>query len=118
MATTAPARLRAPEHLSARSRKLWDSIVDRYDLEDEGLATLTLALEALDVAATAKRRLKDDGQIVEDRFEQLKPHPAVAIHREALASWRQLVTLLGIGAVVDEEEQAKNLRGQFQPRGS
>ncbi|HEX3241122.1 MAG TPA: P27 family phage terminase small subunit [Solirubrobacterales bacterium] len=118
MASTTPALPKAPGHLSAKARKLWDSIVDRYDLEDEGLATLTLALEALDVAATARRRLKDDGQIVEDRFGQLKPHPAVAIHRDALATWRQLVTLLGIHDPGDDEPQGRDRRGQYRPKGS
>lgn len=117
MATTATLP-KAPDHLSAKSRKLWDSVVERYDFEDEELATLTLALESLDVAATAKRRLKDDGQIVVDRFDQLKPHPAVAIHRDALATWRQLVTLLGIPADDDgDEKQGHDRRGQWARKG-
>jgi len=113
-----PALPKAPSHLTSRSRKLWDSIVERYDLDPEELATLDLALVSLDQCATARRRLKDDGQYVEDRFKQLKPHPANAVLRDASGTYRQLMTMLGIPAEEVEEEQPKNLRGQFQPKGS
>jgi P27 family predicted phage terminase small subunit len=117
MASTTPALPKAPDHLSAKARKLFASIVDRYDLEDEEVATLVLALEAYDQAATARRRLKDDGQIVEDRFGQMKPHPAVAIHRDALATWRQLVTLLGIPADDEDDRQGHDRRGRWAKKG-
>jgi len=111
-----PALPKAPSHLTATSRKLWDSLVERYDLDPEELATLTLALESLDQAATARRRLKDDGQYVKDRFKQLKAHPANAVFRDASATYRQLMTMLGIPAEEVDEDQPKNLRGQFQSK--
>ncbi len=107
----------APGHLSARASGLWRSIVERYELEDEELATLTLALESLDVADTARRRLKRDGQYVEDRFEQLKPHPAVQVHRDALASWARLTALLGIPSDPTEDRPDRDSHGRFS-RGS
>ena len=109
----------APGHLSKDARALFDSIVARYELEDEELATLTLALEAFDQAATARRRLKREGQIIEDRFDQLRPRPAVAIHRDNLATWRQLVALLGIPADDGADSPERDARGHFTgKRGS
>jgi P27 family predicted phage terminase small subunit len=117
MAPAKPALPKAPDHLSAKARKLFDSVVGRYDFDPEEVATLVLALEAYDQAATARRRLKDDGQIVEDRFGQMKPHPAVAIHRDALATWRQLVTLLGIPADDEDDRQGHDRRGRWAKKG-
>lgn len=107
-----------PGHLSRDARRLFDSIVERYELEDEGLATLTLALEAFDQAATARRRLKREGQIIEDRFGQLRPHPAVAIHRDNLATWRQFIGLLGINAEDADPTLHPNANGRRSRRGS
>jgi hypothetical protein len=108
-----------PGHLSKDARKLFDSIVESYGFtsdETDALATLTLALEAWDGAGIARRRLKRDGRYVEDRFGQLKTHPAVVDHRDCLATWTRLLGQLGIPDPGDEE-QGKDRRGRFAPKG-
>lgn len=71
--TTTDMRPDPPSHLSAKATTLWRSIIERYELEDEELATPTLALEAWDIAQTARRTIGREGQRVEDRFGQAKP---------------------------------------------
>jgi P27 family predicted phage terminase small subunit len=106
-----------PGHLSKEARELFATLVEEYEFEPVELATLTLALEAYDQAATARRRVKRDGQIVLDRFDQPKAHPAVTIHRDALATWARLMGQLGIPT--DEDARpVRDSRGHFSKRGS
>lgn len=110
-----------PGHLSKDARKLYASITDSYDFnadETDALATLTLALEAWDHAAIARRRLKRDGQYVEDRFGQVKAHPAVTVHRDCLATWTRLLGQLGIPDPGEDDKQPKDRRGRFAPKGN
>ncbi|HKZ12960.1 MAG TPA: P27 family phage terminase small subunit [Solirubrobacterales bacterium] len=107
----------APGHLTKDARALWRELVEEYDFEPVELATLTLALEAYDHAATARRRLKRDGRIVVDRFGQPKAHPAATIHKDALATWARLMAQLRLPADEDDGSTGRNLRGQFTGKG-
>jgi P27 family predicted phage terminase small subunit len=115
--TTTTTRPDTPGHLSKKGAELWRSIIDRYELEDEELATLTLALESWDMAQTARRTIGREGQIIEDRFGQIKPHPAIQIHRDALASWARLTTQLGIPADTAQDRPERDTRGHFAAGG-
>lgn len=107
----------APGHLSKDARELFDSLVEEYEFEPVELATVTLALEAFDAAATARRKVKREGQIILDRFNQPKAHPAVTIHRDALGTWARLMGQLGIPT--DEGSRpARDSRGHYVKRGS
>src|SRR4051794_29482808 len=112
--TNAPTRPTPPGHLSKKSADLWRSILDRYDLEDEELATLTLALEAFDTAQTARRLLRREGLVIRARSDQPKPHPATAVARDAASTWSRLLRDLGL-PLDDEEEQPqpRTIRGTF-----
>ncbi len=103
----------APSHLSKDARELFDALVEEYDFDPVELETLTMALEARDQAATARRRIKREGQIVPDFRGQPKAHPAVAIHRDALTSWSRLMKQLGLPAADEDAPSGRNLRGHF-----
>lgn len=110
-----------PGHLGAEAQKLFASITQSYGFtadETDALATLTLALEAWDHAATARRRLKRDGQYVEDRFGQLKAHPAISVHKDCLATWARLLGQLGIPDPGEDDKQPKDRRGRFASKGA
>lgn len=107
----------APGHLSTAASELFASLVEEYEFEPVELATLTLALEAFDAAATARRKVRREGQIILDRFGQPKAHPAVTIHRDALATWARLMGQLGIPT--DEDNRpSRDSRGHYVKRGS
>lgn len=79
--TKAPA---APKHLSAEARKLWSQLRSDYAIDDSaGLALLQAAAESHDRAQQARKLIDADGMVSTDRFGQRKPHPAVAIERDA-----------------------------------
>jgi phage terminase small subunit len=113
----APESPNPPSHLSAKGARLFASILERYELDPEGIATLTMAIEAHDLAATARRKLKDEGLIVDGPGGRPMAHPCVGIHRDCLASWRQLLGQLGIPADTDEP-QGRTIRGQYRPKAA
>jgi phage terminase small subunit len=85
------ARIVAPKHLSSRSKRIYKAVIDDYDLlnEPHALEVLRLALEALDRADEARAMVAQEGIVFRNRFGELRPHPAVAIERDArLAAWR------------------------------
>ena len=74
-------RAQAP---NPRSKRIYQSVVDDYDLAGEPHAreVLRLALEALDAADTARKIVEAEGMVYENRFGEPRAHPAVAIERD------------------------------------
>jgi len=96
------AARRIPSHLGSASRAWLASVLDDVgdDISETEYRLLIKAAEAHDRADTARRRVQRDGIVVADRFDQLKPHPAVAIERDARAGFARIVRQLGL----DEQE--------------
>lgn len=89
-----------PEHLSAEARRWWRRLHDEFDLGDTpARLLLQTALEAFDRMREAQGILATDGQVVRDRFDQRKAHPATVTERDAraqfLAALRQLDLEIG-----------------------
>lgn len=81
---TKPIAKTAPAHLSEEARKWWQRIMRDYAIADPGgLLTLQTGLEAFDRLRSAQAQIAKDGQTVEDRFGQQKPHPLLAAERDA-----------------------------------
>lgn len=84
-----------PKHLSAEARRLWDRLTTDYVLDDAGgMLLLRSALEAFDRLQDARKTLATDGAIVRDRWNQPKPHPALAIERDAATRMHSALRLL------------------------
>jgi P27 family predicted phage terminase small subunit len=86
----------APTHLSAESKRFWRQITGMYVLEAHHLELLRLACEALDRGIQARQTLERDGLTVADRFGVARPHPCVAIERDARLSVARLVKALDL----------------------
>jgi len=85
----------APRHLSTDAQDWWQRLTDEYDITDNaGLLLLQTALEAFDRMKAAAKRITKDGEAIEDRFGQVKPHPLLPAERDArsqmLAALKQL----------------------------
>jgi phage terminase small subunit len=81
--------------LSAEARRWWANIRKEYEITDAGgLAIITAAAEAFDMARKAQDLVLKEGMALPDRFWQMKPHPAVMIELNArsqmLAALKQL----------------------------
>lgn len=105
-----------PSHLSADAKRLFRDVVKRYDLDAEELVSLRLACTAWDTAEKARRTLDREGQTITNRFDEPRAHPALAVQKEAMASWVRLMQLLGIPA--DDEPQGRDTRGRWGSRGA
>lgn len=73
-----------PSHLSQTAKAMWGRIIRDFEIDDAaGLSLLRAACEAFERGDDARRIIKREGAVIKDRFDQLKPHPAVAIERDA-----------------------------------
>ena len=96
-----PARLHprsapsAPDHLSAESVRLFESVTSDYELEPWHIGILTEALQSRDRAEQARRQLDADGLTVEGRFGP-RPHPLLSVERDHRATFARLLKSLGL----------------------
>lgn len=65
---------------------MWRRMIADYCIDDQaGAALLECACTAYQRAEDARKLVRREGLTILDRFEQLKPHPACAIERDARA---------------------------------
>lgn len=87
--------MKAPTHLKRHGRDLWRQIQAEYSVNDAGgLALLTTAAECLDRMRAAQKAISEHGEMVMDRYSQLKTNPACALEKDSrvglLAALKQL----------------------------
>jgi P27 family predicted phage terminase small subunit len=85
-----------PRHLSAESRRWWREIVTDYELEAHHLRLLQAACECWDRVLQARAAVERDGAYYRDRFEQIKPHPALAEERQSKVLMARLLRELAL----------------------
>ena len=83
-----------PAHLSAKSRKWWQSVSADFELTSTDYKVLTAAAEALDSAEDARKLIKKDGLTYVDGNGAIKGHPAVIIARDSAGLFAKLVKML------------------------
>lgn len=93
----------APGHLSERSAALWGEVVEQWPLVAHQLRLLEEACVALDRCAQARGAIEADGAFFKDRFGQLKPHPALAVERDARVSAARLFRELSLDITVPDD---------------
>jgi P27 family predicted phage terminase small subunit len=85
-----------PSHLSTSARQWWETTVEAYVLQEHHLRLLQLACEAWDEAQKARAQLQDEGLTVPGREGGIRPHPCVAIERDARLAVARLVRELDL----------------------
>ena len=85
-----------PAHLSASARRWWQTTVETYELEEHHLRLLQLVCEAWDRSQMARELLDREGLTVPGREGGTRPHPAVAIERDARLAVARLVRELDL----------------------
>lgn len=85
-----------PPGLSEEAGAFWQKITRTWSLEDSSLLILRTACEALDEMRGAQKLIAAEGMVVTDRWHQKKPHPAVAIARDARIALLRLIKQLGL----------------------
>src|SRR5262245_44084822 len=85
-----------PSHLSPSARQWWETTVEAYVLQEHHLRLLQLACEAWDETQKARAQLQDEGLTVPGREGGIRPHPCVAIERDARLTVARLVRELDL----------------------
>jgi phage terminase small subunit len=84
-----------PPHLTASAAQWWRTVLDRFVLEEHHLRLLQLACEAWDRGQKARAQIDAEGLTVAGR-EGVKPHPCIAIERDARLAVARLVRELDL----------------------
>ena len=78
--------LKPPKHLKRDGRKLWRELVEEYSITDAaGLALVTTAAECLDRMRAAQVAIEQHGEVVTDRYGQVKVNPAATLEKDSRA---------------------------------
>jgi phage terminase small subunit len=97
--------LKAPSHLRSSTQQWWVSVCRDYNLGEHHVMLLTLAAEAWDRCCEAREIIAQDGAIVGGREAAVRPHPCIAIERDARIAFARLLAQLNLdaetGAAVD-----------------
>ena len=111
------AEPKAPKHLRPATKAWWLEVCQQYELRDHHRMLLTLAAEAYDRTAQAREILAKDGIVIGQA--SLRPHPCIAIERDARLAFARLVAQLSLDEadqpVIDEDERA--VRRSTRPEG-
>lgn len=79
-----PRAPRPPGHLSSHGRDLFKAVAAEYSIDDPGgLALLTTAAECLDRIRAAQKAIKQHGEVVTDRYGQVKVNPACTLEKDS-----------------------------------
>ena len=97
---------RPPAHLAPETRAWMAGIQRDYQLFSHHLRLLQLAGESWDRCQQAREALAKDGLFV-DGNSGLKPHPAVAIERDARLAFARLIAQLSLDV---EEPMSSSVR--------
>jgi phage terminase small subunit len=95
--------LKAPAHLRPDTKAWWQCVHQDYDLGEHHSRLLTLPCEAWDRGGEAREILAKDGIVIGGREAAVRPHPCIAIERDARIAFARLVAQLNLDAEWPEE---------------
>jgi P27 family predicted phage terminase small subunit len=101
----------APAHLRLETRRWWRQIVADYELESHHLRLFQAVCESWDEYRSATEVVRRDGQTVVDRFGQLKPHPLIAVARDARIAFYRGLRELALDVSAPAESRPPGIRG-------
>jgi P27 family predicted phage terminase small subunit len=104
-----PKAIKAPAHLREPTRVWWRQVLKDYALESHHLRLLQAAGECWDRLQQARETLDRDGLVIEGREGGMRPHPCVAIERDARTGFARLLRELDLD--VDPPSAARRAPG-------
>jgi hypothetical protein len=84
---------RAPAGLAVPGRRLWASVVDRYELDEHERALLVEAVRTVDLLDRLDREVRRDGPTI-DTPQGLRAHPAAVEARQQRITLARLISAL------------------------
>jgi len=110
MSKSAP---KPPAHLSAATRRWWSSVAADFELEPHHLRLLTLAGEAWDRCVQAREQVALEGIMYRNRFNEPRPHPAVAIERDSRLAFARMIREIGLDGTPDPDPRPPGIGGRY-----
>ena len=107
----------APAHLRPDTKAWWLSVHQEYDLAEHHVRLLTLAAEAFDRACEAREILARDGIVIGGREAAVRPHPAVAIERDARIAFARLIAQLNLDVDSPVDSSMRAAQRSARPGG-
>lgn len=104
---------KAYKKLNFHTRKWIRKVQSKFDLEEHHNRLLVLAGQCWDRAQDARAVIDSEGAIIEDRFLQKKPHPAVEIERASIVTFTRVLRELGLDLVTPEDSRPKVRPGGY-----
>jgi P27 family predicted phage terminase small subunit len=89
-------RLKIPKYLQPETKKWCRETYERYVLEEHHRRILILAAESWDRKQQARAILEKDGLTVTDKYGATKPHPCLAVEKDAGALFLRSIRELGL----------------------
>lgn len=99
MAAKGLTAFKAPKHLEKSTQNWVKTVLSDFDLDEHHFKLLVLAAESWDRAVAARKVIDDKGMTFNDRFEQPKARPEIAIERDSRISFARLVRELALDGV-------------------
>lgn len=111
MSMKQPAGLRAP------GKRLWLAVTSEFDLAEHEAAQLEQACRIRDVIEQLRKRVEDDGLMI-DSSQGARLHPGVAEVRQQQLALARLLATLGVPALTEDDLPAsRGVRGVYTGRG-
>jgi phage terminase small subunit len=98
-------RWKAPAHLAPGTRKWFATVVRDYELEEHHVRLLTAAGEAWDRMQEARAVIAKDGMTYQDRFNQPKARPEIAIERDSRLGFARLLRELALDVSAPDDSR-------------
>ncbi len=96
---------RSPAGLGAAGRRLWQSVVDDFDLEEHELVLLVQAVRTVDLLEELDKRVRADGAL-HDSPQGLRAHPAAVEGRQQRIALARLLAALRLPSGEEGDQQA------------
>ena len=98
---TKRTKLKVPSHLRPETKRWFREISERFVLESHHSRLLLIAAESWDRRSEAREILQQAGLTTADKYGTVKPHPCVAIERDAKNQFMRAIRELGLD-IADE----------------
>ena len=107
--------MKTPKDLDAAGLAYWRVVTRAWTLDSHQWEVLRQACKCLDAVEAAEVAMSKAGSVVQDRFGQAKPHPALLTIRDFRGLFARLVRELGLSADASDTRPAgltKRYRGR------
>ena len=105
--------MKAPTHLKKAGKAFWQQLHKEYEFDDSAESALVIAAaECLDRMEAAKAAIAEHGEIVPDRYGQVKVNPACDLERRAKGQFLAVLKQLGLDEGEHTDRRYQNQRNR------